>query len=81
MLPALKVGGTYPARVVALLPDRRVRLALTDGSVDARCEAPLTRGETVTVEVDRLFPEVVLRVRRPAGAAGGRQEVPGVTHR
>ena len=37
--------------------------------VDARCEAGLAEGTWVEVEVDRLWPDVVLRVRRPASAA------------
>jgi hypothetical protein len=80
MLPALRVGRRYAARVVELWADGRVRLALSDHQLVARAEAPVRLGETVEVEVIRLVPEVVLRVRRPdpakvagsgAGPAGG----------
>ncbi|HNX19549.1 MAG TPA: hypothetical protein PKG80_04690 [Acidobacteriota bacterium] len=69
MLPALKVGGVYRARVEALMADGRVRLSLDGMRVDARCEAGLAEGTLVEVEVDRLWPDVVLRVRRAAPAA------------
>jgi hypothetical protein len=63
VLPALKVGGVYTARVLALGGDGRMRIALGGEVLEARCAASVAAGATVDVEVDRLWPEVVLRIR------------------
>lgn len=75
MLPALRIGGVYTARVRGRGPDGRVRLELGGMTVAARCALPLCSGDIVEVEVDRIRPEVVLRVTRqsvpdPAISAG-----------
>ncbi|RMG47384.1 MAG: hypothetical protein D6718_03655 [Acidobacteria bacterium] len=70
-LPALRVGGLYRARALRLLPDGRVRLQLGGGTVTARALRPVRAGQALVVEVVRLCPEVVLRVR----AAG--KDLPG----
>ncbi len=59
------------ARVVKIMADRRIQLLVADARIVARVETAVREGETLLVEVDRLIPEVVLRVRRT------RQEVPG----
>ena len=76
MLPALKVGGLYPAQVLDILPEGRVRLGLRDTVLEARTRRPLLRGEQVVVEVEQIWPELVLRVRGAAVPAGGRQKLP-----
>ncbi|MDQ7007272.1 MAG: hypothetical protein Q9Q40_08570 [Acidobacteriota bacterium] len=71
MLPALKVGGRYRAVVERIVSSRRILLRLGGERISARVAAPVREGEVVTVEVEHLVPEVVLRIRRkevPAGA-------------
>ncbi|UCF66046.1 MAG: hypothetical protein JSV80_09560 [Acidobacteriota bacterium] len=63
MLPALRVGGVHAARVMTLMADGRIRLLLGDALITARAEAQVREGESLTVEVLRLRPEVMLRVR------------------
>jgi hypothetical protein len=70
MLPALKVGGLYVARVLGQAGDGRVLIELGGVTMPARAEAPVKAGQTVTVEVDSLNPVVVLRI------VPDRQEVP-----
>jgi hypothetical protein len=67
MLPALKIGGVDAARVAAIHPGGRISLVLGGTTLLARCAAGIAEGETVEVEVDRITPELVLRVRRSAG--------------
>ena len=64
MLPALRVGGVYQARVQSIRADRRVLLAIEQSSLVARVQTAVREGELLLVEVDRLLPEVVLRVQR-----------------
>ena len=73
MLPALKVGGRYRAVVERIVSSRRIVIRLGGERLSARIEAPVREGETVIVEVERLLPEVVLRLRR--------QEMPPVAER
>ena len=70
MLPALKVGGLYVARVLGQASDGRVVIELGGVTMPARAEAPVKAGQAVTVEVDSLNPVVVLRI------VPDRQEVP-----
>ncbi len=72
MLPALRVGGHYRARVERIHADGRVTLVIKDVAVDARAHAPLREGAQIEVEVETLLPEPVLRV-----IGSGRQELPG----
>ncbi|MBP7146477.1 MAG: hypothetical protein KBD01_02955 [Acidobacteria bacterium] len=64
MLPALAIGEVYAARVTALMSDGRALLELGGLLVPARANAALRAGEDVWVEVLRLVPEVVLKLRR-----------------
>lgn len=64
MLPALKVGGVYRASVLQILADRRIRILVEGEVLLARVETQVREGEQVFVEVDRLMPELVFRVRR-----------------
>ncbi len=64
MLPALKVGGVYPACVLQILADRRIRLLVEGEALLARVETQVREGEQVFVEVERLMPELVFQVRR-----------------
>ncbi len=63
-LPALAVGRSYGAEVVSSGNDGRVLLRLQGMELPARTELPLRVGMRVDVEVMKLLPEVVLRVRR-----------------
>ena len=72
MLPALKVGGRYRARVERIHADGRVTLVIKDVALDARAHAPLREGAQIDVEVETLLPEPVLRV-----LGNGRQDLPG----
>ena len=67
MLPALKVGGVYPARVARIEGAGRVRIVLEGTPLVARAERPLRQGEEVLVEVERIVPTLVLRVVGPVG--------------
>ncbi|GEM_PF-4524738 len=64
MLPALRVGGVYRARVESLLVGGRVRIDLKGETLCARCEAAVREGEIIDIEVLRIRPEVVLKIRR-----------------
>lgn len=64
MHPALAVGGSYQAEVIVRGADGRVQLRLAGVLVSARTALRLAAGDRVEVEVDRLRPEVVLRVTR-----------------
>ena len=70
MLPALKVGGCYAARVLGAVTDGRVAIELGGETLSARTEVPVRSGQRVLVEVESLVPVVVLRI------AADRQEVP-----
>lgn len=70
MLPALKVGGVYAARVISDAESGRVAIELGGVVMLARAQAPVRAGQSVTVEVDSLNPVVVLRILPQ------RQEVP-----
>jgi len=61
-LPALRVGGVYPARVVGRLAGGRVNLQLEGRSIPARTATPVSMGEGLQVEVLAIVPELVLRV-------------------
>lgn len=76
MLPALAVGGVYRAEVVRLMADGRARMSVGGREVQAHARTALVEGETVWVEVERLQPEVVLRIRARQGASIGRQKLP-----
>lgn len=65
-LPALSIGRAYPARVEEIYADGRVLLWVEGWLIQAQAEAAVVRGETVFVEVDQLYPRVVLRLKRPA---------------
>ncbi len=67
MLPALRVGGLYEARVARLMPGGRVRIVLSGETLAARAETSMREGDELTVEVVRLHPELVLRVAHPPG--------------
>lgn len=71
MLPALKVGGVYPARVRGEQAGGRIAIELGGEVMMARAEVPVRPGQRVMVEVDSLNPVVVLRI------VSGRQEMPG----
>jgi len=79
MLPALRVGGVYPARVARIEGDGRVRIVLEGTPLVARAERQLRRGEEVLVEVERIVPTLVLRVVRTVGEPTPREEEPAGT--
>jgi membrane protein implicated in regulation of membrane protease activity len=70
VLPALKVGGLYAARVLGTVASGRVSIELGGETLTARAEAPVRAGQRVVVEVESLVPTVVLKI------APERQEVP-----
>ncbi len=76
MLPALKVGGIYPARVARIEGDGRVRIVLAGTPLVARAERRLSRGQEVLVEVERIVPTLVLRVVRTVGEPTGEEAEP-----
>lgn len=63
-LPALAVGNRYRASVRARTPDGRIVIELGGMQLSARAEAELEQAAEVEVEVIRLLPEVVLKLRR-----------------
>ena len=67
--PALRVGQTIQARVIALLSDAGVRLAGGGGQFDARLPVPLPLGAAVelVVEAQGALPRLVLVGARAAG--------------
>lgn len=70
MLPALEVGRIYRAEVRDIFADGRILLEIGGVRLRARCETAVRIGETVELEVDRLRPGVVLKIRRiPSGKA------------
>lgn len=76
MLPALKVGGRYRASVERIVSSERIHIRLQGERLSARVTAPVREGEQVWVEVERLVPEVVLRLCRPRPeSAGGGTEI------
>jgi hypothetical protein len=60
---ALAVGGVYRAEVVRLMADGRARMRVGEREVQAQARTALVEGETVWVEVERLQPDVILRIR------------------
>lgn len=64
MLPALEVGKTYLAKVRDIFADGRILLEIQGVKLRARCETAVRIGETVELEVDRLRPGVILKIRR-----------------
>jgi hypothetical protein len=70
VLPALKVGGFYAARVIGTVGAGRVSIELGGETLSARTEVPVHPGQRVLVEVESLVPVVILRI------APERKEVP-----
>ena len=60
--PALSVGDTVEATVIKALPDNQYLLNIKNSSMLADSQMPLTAGEKITVQVEKLTPAVLLRV-------------------
>lgn len=67
--PALKPGQVVAAKVMALLSDGMVRLALPQGTVDVAPPQPLVQGTIVRLEVVKAGADLVLRMTDPASPA------------
>jgi hypothetical protein len=60
--PALSVGDTVEAAVIKVLPGNQYLLNIKDTSMLADSQAPLTAGEKITVQVEKLTPAILLRL-------------------
>ena len=60
--PALSVGDTVEATVIKALPDNQYLLNIKNSSMLADSQMPLTAGEKITVQVEKLTPGILLRV-------------------
>lgn len=59
---ALSVGDTVEATVLKALPGNQYLLNIKDSSLVADSQVPLTAGEKITLQVDKLTPAILLRV-------------------
>jgi len=60
--PALSVGDTVEATVIKALPGNQYLLNIKNSSMLADSQMPLTAGEKITVQVEKLTPGILLRV-------------------
>jgi len=60
--PALSVGDTAEATVMKALPGNQYLLNIKNSSMLADSQVPLTAGEKITVQVEKLTPGILLRV-------------------
>ncbi|MEI7638518.1 MAG: hypothetical protein WCJ37_14505 [Syntrophus sp. (in: bacteria)] len=60
--PALSVGDTVEATVLKALPGNQYLLNIKNYSMLADSQVPLTAGEKITVQVEKLTPAILLRV-------------------
>lgn len=60
--PALSVGDTVEATVMKVLPGNQYLLNIKNTSMLADSQVPLTAGEKITVQVEKLTPAILLRV-------------------
>lgn len=60
--PALSVGDTVEATVMKALPGNQYLLNIKNSSMLADSQMPLTAGEKITVQVEKLTPAILMRV-------------------
>lgn len=75
LLKQLQVGQVLPARVIAQVHQRLVRLQIASSEVVARTPVPLKAGNMLRLEVTRAGPLPELRILRPALPRDVRQTV------